>query len=166
MKSTGEVMGVGRSFGEAFGKAQRAAGGGLPDSGAVFISVRDVDKADGVEIARELLDLGFEIVATQGTAQALRDAHITCQSVYKVKDGKRPHIVDKIKNSELSLIINTTEGRQAIADSATIRREAVQHKICYTTTLSGAYALLKRYVVKLTPSIILKIYTLKLVQWG
>ncbi len=142
MKSTGEVMGVGRSFGEAFGKAQSAAGGVLPSGGAVLISVRDADKDDGVDIARALLDTGFDVFATAGTAEALRAAGIACTSVHKVKDGERPHVVDKIKDGELGLVINTTEGRQAITDSATIRREAVQNKVCYTTTVAGAYAII------------------------
>ncbi len=142
MKSTGEVMGVGRSFGEAFGKAQSAAGGVLPSGGAVLISVRDADKDDGADLAHALLDLGFEILATAGTAEVLRAAGIACAPVHKVKDGERPHVVDKIKAGELSLVINTTEGRRAIADSATIRREAVQNKVCYTTTVAGAYAII------------------------
>ena len=135
-------MGIGRSFGEAFGKAQKAAAGVLPHAGAALISVRDADKESSADIARELGELGFEIFATGGTAQSLRTAGITCSQAYKVKDGKRPHVVDKIKNGEFSLVINTTEGRQAIADSALIRREAVQNKVCYTTTGDGAYAII------------------------
>ena len=142
MKSTGEVMGVGHSFGEAFGKAQKAAAGMLPSGGAALISVRDADKGDGVDIARALIELGFDIFATGGTARILRDAGIACTQAYKVKEDKRPHIVDKIKEGELSLVINTTEGQQAIIDSAMIRREAVQNKVCYTTTVAGAYAII------------------------
>ncbi len=142
MKSTGEVMGIGRSFGEAFGKAQSAAGSMLPNGGTVLLSVRDADKADGADIARALAGLNFEIYATAGTARILREAEIACTSVHKVKEGQRPHVVDKIKDGELDLIINTTEGRQAIMDSAMIRREAVQNKVCYTTTVAGAYAII------------------------
>ena len=140
MKSTGEVMGVGRTFGEAFGKSQLAAGVVLPTKGRTLISVRDVDKREAANIARELLARGFEIVATKGTAQALRAANVVCTAVNKVTEG-RPHIVDLIKNDQIDLIINTTEGKQAIADSFTIRREALHHMVCYTTTIAGARAL-------------------------
>ena len=139
MKSTGEVMGIGRSFGEAFYKGILAAGVDLPDNGLVFISVRDADKAACVEVARDLRDKGFDLVATDGTAQALLSAGIDCQRVNKVMQG-RPHIVDMIKNDQIALIINTTEGKQAIRDSFTIRREAMNHKVSLTTTLSGAKA--------------------------
>ncbi len=139
MKSTGEVMGVGRSFGEAFAKSQVAAGVELPDMGMAFISVRDEDKQGVVDIARELIDIGFIIVATRGTAKVLEDAKVSCATVNKVTEG-RPHIVDFIKNAQVNLIINTTKGRQAIADSFTIRREALQRKVTYTTTLAGALA--------------------------
>ncbi|MEJ2059602.1 MAG: carbamoyl-phosphate synthase large subunit, partial [Gammaproteobacteria bacterium] len=140
MKSTGEVMGVGREFAEAYAKSQVAAGVKLPSSGRAFISVRDVDKSGIVEVVRILEDLGFDIVATRGTAAVLEAGGVTCQSVNKVTEG-RPHIVDMIKNDEIDLIINTTEGKQAIADSFTIRREAVQHSVAYTTTLAGASAM-------------------------
>ncbi len=143
MKSTGEVMGIGHSFGEAFGKAQNAAGNPLPRQGAALVSVRDADKPAAVQVARLLVALGFEIFATSGTAQALSDAGIACKLAHKVKAGKRPHIVDKIKSGELALIVNTTEGKRAIIDSATIRREAVQNKVCYTTTVSGARAIIE-----------------------
>ncbi len=139
MKSTGEVMGVGRSFGEAFAKAQLGAGETLPRSGKVFISVRSADKDGAVRVATELVSQGFTIVATRGTAVALSDAGITCQLVNKVTEG-RPHIVDMIKNEHIALIINTTEGKQAISDSYTIRGAALQHKIPYSTTMSHAYA--------------------------
>jgi carbamoyl-phosphate synthase large subunit len=142
MKSTGEVMGVGRSFAEAFYKSQLGAGVTLPQRGTVFISVRNVDKASAVELARDLVKWGFELVATRGTAKTLADAGIPCELVNKVTEG-RPHIVDMIKNDEISLIINTAEGHQAIADSYTIRREALMHKVTYTTTLSGAQASFK-----------------------
>jgi carbamoyl-phosphate synthase large subunit len=139
MKSTGEVMGVGRSFGEAFGKSQLAAGVILPLGGRVLISVRDADKPSAVEVARLLAGRGFDIVATRGTAQALIEAGLECTAVNKVTEG-RPHIVDMIKNDSIDLIVNTTEGKQAIADSFTIRREALLHKVCYTTTIAGARA--------------------------
>jgi len=140
MKSTGEVMGVGRSFGEAYAKSQIAAGVNLPRNGKAFLSVRDTDKEGIVEVGRQLVDLGFELVATHGTARVLIAAGLPVQSVNKVKEG-RPHIVDMIKNGEISLIVNTTEGSQAIADSATIRSNALQHKVTYTTTLAGGLAL-------------------------
>ncbi len=139
MKSTGEVMGVGRSFGEAFAKAQLGAGDQLPRGGRAFISVRDADKAKTVEIARDLERLGFTLVATKGTAAMLRTHGLDCETVHKVGEG-RPHIVDSIKNDRIHLIINTTEGKQAIADSFSIRREALMHKVSYTTTLAAARA--------------------------
>ncbi|MDM8569057.1 carbamoyl phosphate synthase large subunit, partial [Thiotrichales bacterium HSG1] len=139
MKSTGEVMGVGRSFGEAFAKSQLAVGSNLPTSGIAFLSVRDVDKQVTINIARELSLLGFELIATRGTAQALHQAGIDCTIVNKVTEG-RPHIVDRIKNDEISFIVNTTEGKQTIADSFTIRRTALQHQVSYTTTIAGARA--------------------------
>jgi len=139
MKSTGEVMGIGRSFGEAFAKAQLGAGVVLPRHGTAFVSVRDADKTGVLEVARRLRALGFELVATRGTAQALADAGIECRPVNKVAEG-RPDITDMIKNDEISFIVNTTEGRQATADSYTIRREALQHKVTYTTTLAGGSA--------------------------
>ncbi len=139
MKSTGEVMGVGRSFAEAFAKAQMAAGNFLKCGGRAFISVRDADKKHAVEIGRDLASLGFELVATGGTAAALEQAGLAVEKVLKVTEG-RPHVVDMIKNEEISFIVNTTEGKQAIADSYSIRREALQHKIPYTTTIAGARA--------------------------
>jgi carbamoyl-phosphate synthase large subunit len=139
MKSTGEVMGVGENFGEAFAKSQLAAGVKIPRAGRAFISVRDVDKPAAIEVARELAAQGFELIATHGTAQALAEAGVDCRSVNKVLEG-RPHIVDMIKNDEIDLIVNTTEGKQAIADSFTIRREALNHKVTYTTTIAGAQA--------------------------
>ncbi|MGE3481782.1 MAG: carbamoyl-phosphate synthase large subunit [Gammaproteobacteria bacterium] len=139
MKSTGEVMGIGRSFAEAFAKSQVAAGIDLPTGGRAFISVRDADKARAVEVARELVAQGFELLATGGTAKTLETAGVPCAKVMKVGEG-RPHIVDMIKNDEISLIINTTEGKQAIADSYEIRRAALQHKVTYTTTIAGARA--------------------------
>lgn len=140
MKSTGEVMGVGKTFGEAFAKSQTAAGVDLPLTGRVFISVRDVDKGETAKVANELIELGFEIVATQGTAKFLEAQKIKCSHVNKVRQG-RPHIVDMIIDQKIDLIINTTEGKQAISDSFTIRRKALQNKVCYTTTITGAWAL-------------------------
>jgi len=140
MKSTGEVMGVGMNFGEAFAKSQIGAGENLPRNGKVFISVREADKQRAANVAKELLDLGFSLVATRGTAEAIRQAGLECDMVYKVNEG-RPDIVDMIKNDEIDLIINTTEGRQAIADSYTIRRSALQHKVPYTTTVAGGEAI-------------------------
>ena len=139
MKSTGEVMGVGRSFGEAFAKAQLGAGEQLPRTGKVFVSVRNSDKDDAVEVAKELSKLGFTLVATRGTATAISAAGIACEVVNKVLEG-RPHIVDMIKNEQIDLIVNTTEGKQAIADSYTIRGAALQHKVPYSTTIAHAYA--------------------------
>ncbi len=139
MKSTGEVMGIGQSFGEAFAKSQLAASVTLPTGGRAFISVRDVDKENIVPIARELLDLGFVLLATRGTQKVLNAAGIACERVNKVAEGQ-PHIVDMIKNDEIDLIVNTTEGRQSVADSKEIRRSALQHQVNYTTTLAAARA--------------------------
>ena len=140
MKSTGEVMGVGRSFGEAFGKALLAAGDELPASGRAFVSVKDRDKDECVQIARGLVASGFSIVATRGTAAVLEAAGVACTLVNKVMEG-RPHVVDMLKNDDIDLIVNTTQGKQAIADSFAIRRTAVQHKVPYATTLAGAKAM-------------------------
>jgi len=139
MKSTGEVMGVGVTFGEAYAKAQRAASVKLPQTGVVFISIRDADKPKIAVIGKDLVKKGFELVATGGTAKVLNDAGIACERVLKVNEG-RPNIVDMIKNGEVQFIINTTEGKKAIADSFTIRRQALQEQVTYTTTLSGARA--------------------------
>jgi carbamoyl-phosphate synthase large subunit len=139
MKSTGEVMGVGKTFGEAFAKSQRAAGVNLNHSGKVLISIRDADKAKAPEIARMLVNKKYEIVATSGTAQFLQAAGIPCEIVNKVNQG-RPNTVDMIKNDQIQLIINTTEGTKAIADSFTMRREALQHRVPYYTTMAGAKA--------------------------
>ncbi|CFN71617.1 carbamoyl-phosphate synthase large subunit [Bordetella pertussis] len=140
MKSTGEVMGVGNSFGEAFVKSQLAAGVRLPDSGTVFISVRNQDKPRAVEVARGLHNLGFKLVATRGTAAEIEAAGIPVQVVNKVTEG-RPHIVDMVKNGEVSLVINTVEERRnAIADSRTIRTQALANRITFFTTIAGARA--------------------------
>ena len=139
MKSTGEVMGVGKTFGEAFAKAVEGGGSSLPSSGKALLSVRDADKTRAIQVARDLQELGFELYATGGTAKSIQDAGIECQRVNKVMEG-RPHLVDMIKNGEVSLIVNTTDGKQALKDSASIRRAALQHKVAYTTTISGAEA--------------------------
>ena len=140
MKSTGEVMGVGKTFGEAFAKSQLGAGVDLPVTGRALISVRDEDKEEAAKLAAELIKLGFEIVATDGTANFFDSRDIACKHANKVRQG-RPHIVDMIIDNKIDLIINTTEGKQAIADSYAIRREAIQQKVCYTTTITGAWAL-------------------------
>jgi carbamoyl-phosphate synthase large subunit len=139
MKSTGEVMGIGHTFGEAFAKAQLGAGNAIPVTGTAFLSVRKADRADAVSLARDLVAKGYKLVATRGTAKAIKADGIECDVVNKVMEG-RPHIVDMIKNHQIDLIVNTTEGKQAIADSYTIRRSALQNKIAYSTTLAGARA--------------------------
>ncbi len=139
MKSTGEVMGLGKTFAEAYAKSQLASGVIIPQSGTVFISVRDADKNPVVPLAKALQNAGFSLIATRGTAKKLQMEGLPCQLVNKVMEG-RPHIVDKIKNDEVSFIINTTEGKQAISDSYLIRRSALQHKVFYTTTIAGARA--------------------------
>ncbi|MDX1475018.1 MAG: carbamoyl-phosphate synthase large subunit, partial [Reinekea sp.] len=139
MKSTGEAMGVGKTFGDAFYKAKLGGGQAVPDSGQVIISVREADRVGLPAVARSLAEQGFELLATGGTARAIREAGIPCQRINKMFEG-RPHIVDYIKNGEVDYIINTTEGKQAIADSFLIRRSALQYKVPYTTTLAGAVA--------------------------
>jgi len=140
MKSTGEVMGVGKTFAEAFGKSQHAAGASFPTSGVVFISVREADRRHLASLGQMLVKQGFRIVATRGSARELQNAGIACEVVNKMHEG-RPNIVDMIKNDEIHLIINTTEGEQSTRDSFEIRREALQHKLSYTTTIEGARAL-------------------------
>ena len=140
MRSTGEVMGVGRSFGSAFARAHEAAGIKPPELGKVFLSVRNADKELLVPIAREIIARGFSLVATSGTAAYLTGHGLICARINKVLEG-RPHIVDLIKNGEIVYIVNTTEGKQAIADSFSIRREALQHHVTYSTTVAGARAL-------------------------
>jgi carbamoyl-phosphate synthase large subunit len=141
MRSTGEVMGVGRSFGAAFARAHEAASIKAPSSGKAFLSVRDADKDRLVEVATDLVARGFSLVATGGTHKFLTERGIACERINKVLEG-RPHIVDLIKNGEIQFIVNTTEGKQAIADSFSIRREALQQRVTYSTTVSGAKALL------------------------
>jgi carbamoyl-phosphate synthase large subunit len=142
MKSTGEVMGVGRTFGEAYAKAQLASGVVLPTQGVALLSVRDRDKRSAVELAQILEARGFDIVATHGTASELAKAGVSCRRANKVREG-RPHIVDMIKNGEISLIVNTTEGKQAIYESRSIRAEAVRKNVTYYTTIGAAIATCK-----------------------
>ena len=139
MKSTGEVMGTGATFAEAFYKSQSLGEENIDMNGTAFISVREMDKPDLPEIARNFHELGFKLVATKGTAQVIAAAGIPVTAVNKVMEG-RPHIVDMLKNDEIDLIVNTTEGRQAIADSATIRSTALRHGVYCTTTIASARA--------------------------
>ena len=139
MKSTGEVMGIAKRFGQAYAKAQLGAGAHIVKRRCAFLSVRDADKARIGEIAKRLVALGFQLLATRGTLMVLQAAGIDCRRVFKVAEG-RPHVVDCIKNNDIDFIVNTTEGKQAIADSFSIRRSALQYKVSYTTTLSGAVA--------------------------
>jgi carbamoyl-phosphate synthase large subunit len=139
MKSTGEVMGIDKTFGLAFAKSQAASGTILPLTGTVFISIKDEDKLSAVEIARQLSQLGFKIMATKGTVSAIRKAGMEVKSVLKVKEG-RPHIVDHLTNKEIDLVINTTFGKQAIIDSYSLRRTSLTRGIPYCTTIAGAFA--------------------------
>ena len=139
MRATGEVMGSGRHFGEAFNKALLAVGMTVPSSGTAFISVREADKPKAIELARLLAAKGFRLVATHGTAAAIRAAGIACEGVNKVKEG-RPHCVDMIKNGEIQFIANTTEGKKSIEESHSIRAAAIAQKLCYFTTIAGAHA--------------------------
>jgi carbamoyl-phosphate synthase large subunit len=139
MKSTGEVMGIDFAFPLAFAKSQMGAGSNLPTGGTLFVSVRDADKSRVVETVRRLAGLGFRVIATAGTQRFLAAEGIPCDKINKVLEG-RPHIVDAIKNGEVQLVINTTEGAQALADSRSLRREALLHKVPYFTTLAGASA--------------------------
>jgi carbamoyl-phosphate synthase large subunit len=139
MKSTGEVMGIDVAFPLAFAKSQIAGGTMLPAAGTAFVSVKDNDKPRIVETVARLSRLGFKIIATTGTQRFLAAQNIPCDKVNKVLEG-RPHIVDAIKNGEVQLVINTTEGAQALADSRSLRRQALLHKVPYFTTLAGASA--------------------------
>ena len=142
MRSTGEVMGVGRTFGGAMARAMRASNYGIPTPGKAFLSVRDADKEFLPPIARDLTSRGYSLVATAGTCKYLREQGFYCEHVNKVMEG-RPHIVDAMINDEINFIINTTEGRQAISDSFSIRREALQRKVAYTTTIARGWATLQ-----------------------
>ena len=148
MKSTGEVMGVGKTFGEAFVKSQLGAGTRLPrphdaqgkPSGKVFLTVKNSDKPRAIEVARKLAALGFELVATKGTATAIAAAGVACQTVNKVTEG-RPHVVDMIKNNEIVMVVNTVEERRnAITDSRAIRTSALLARVTTFTTIAGAEA--------------------------
>ena len=142
MKSTGEVMGRGDCFGEAYGKAVKGAGESIPKDGNVFVSVKDNDKKYLPDLCTKLTKLGFKIVATKGTAEALEETGINVKVINKVLEG-RPHIVDAILNNEIDMIINTTEGRQSIKDSFSIRRSALEHNVFFTTTVSGGFAIVE-----------------------
>jgi carbamoyl-phosphate synthase large subunit len=139
MRSTGEVIGLDRSFPVAFAKSQLGGGTNVPKTGTVFVSVRDIDKPRVVETARLLVSLGFKVRATGGTARYLENAGVEALRVNKVSEG-RPHVVDLIKNGDIQLVLNTTEGAQALADSRSLRRAALLHKVPYYTTLAGAIA--------------------------
>jgi len=156
MRSTGEVMGVDRDFSIAFAKSQLGAGQKLPLSGTVFVSVKDSDKDRILAPLRELADLGFKVIATRGTRRHLQANGLQCEVVNKVLEG-RPHIVDAIKNGEIALVFNTTEGAKAVSDSKDIRRSALLHHVPYYTTLAGAVAVtraikaLKADILKVAP---------------
>jgi carbamoyl-phosphate synthase large subunit len=140
MRSTGEVMGIDKTFPLAFAKAQIAAGVKLPIEGLVFLSVKDSDKKYLPEIAKKLIGIGFKIVATRGTAKFLAESDILCTIVNKITED-RPHVVEMIDRKEIALVINTTEGAQATRDSFSIRRTSLMRGVTYTTTISGARAL-------------------------
>jgi carbamoyl-phosphate synthase large subunit len=142
MKSTGEVMGIGKSFGEAYAKAQKAANKIFPDSGSAFISVKESDKKYLSTLIPMLIDHNFLLLATKGTAQAINDLGFEAKIINKVSEG-RPHIVDELVNDSINLLINTTEGKQSIEESALIRRTALQKKLFCVTTIFGAFAILE-----------------------
>ena len=139
MQSTGEVMGLDRDYSVAFAKSQLGGGARLPKAGTVFVSVRDADKPKVLEPLKRLRQLGFKVIATSGTQRYLNEHGIAAAKINKVLEG-RPHIVDAIKNGEVQLVFNTTEGATALADSRSLRRAALLHKVPYYTTLSGAVA--------------------------
>jgi len=139
MRSTGEVMGIGADWGEAYAKAQMAAQPALPKAGKVFISVRDSDKTNAVSIAKDLVALGFELCATSGTAKTLQEQGVNVQPLFKLAEG-RPNVLDLIKNGEIVMAINTPAGKTPRADEVRIRTAAVQHKVLIMTTLAGANA--------------------------
>jgi carbamoyl-phosphate synthase large subunit len=156
MRSTGEVMGLDRDFAMAFGKSQLGAGQVLPKSGTVFVSVKDSDKDRILAPLKELVAMGFGIIATRGTRRHLIANGVQAEVVNKVLEG-RPHIVDAIKNGDVALVFNTTEGAKAVSDSKDIRRTALLHHVPYYTTLSGAIAVtraikaLKADILKVAP---------------
>jgi len=139
MKSTGEVMGLDHNFALAFAKAQLGAGVTLPVKGSVFVSVKDHDKPALAVISKKLHEMGFRILATSGTAKVLSDAGVPAETINKVVEGQ-PHIVDAMINGDVHLVINTTEGAQALADSFSLRRTALTYNIPYYTTVAGARA--------------------------
>jgi carbamoyl-phosphate synthase large subunit len=139
MRSTGEVMGLDMDFGRAFAKSQLGAGSKVPVEGVVFVSVKDQDKQAMVKPVKRLIELGFKVVATRGTAEFLRKHSIEAQQVNKVLQG-RPHIVDLMKDGKVQLVFNTVDGAGALTDSFTLRRTALMHKIAYYTTVAGAKA--------------------------
>jgi carbamoyl-phosphate synthase large subunit len=141
MKSTGEVMGIDESFGTAFAKSQLAAGQALPMSGKVFLSLRDHDKRGSIPVARSLAGMGYELLATEGTAKILRINSIPVTQVPKVHEGARPNILDLIKNREVDLVINVPSGKGPRSDNYSIRQAAVVYRIPVVTTLSAAQAL-------------------------
>jgi carbamoyl-phosphate synthase large subunit len=149
MRSTGEVMGIDRDFARAFAKSQLAAGVKLPSGGTAFLSVRDADKVAIAEIAKRLVELGFELLATHGTAAQLRAAGLACRGINKVLEG-RPHCVDAMESGDIDFVVNTTEGTQAIADSQSLRRAALVGGIAYFTTIRGARAALEAMTVQKT----------------
>jgi len=149
MHSTGEVMGVGESFGEAYAKAMMGAGLGLPTSGTAFISVNEGDKGQAVVLARRLVRLGFNIIATLGTAERLREVGLKVESVFKVNEG-RPNIVDHIKRGEIDIIINTPLGRASHFDEQAIRRAALQYNVPCVTTMTGAQAIVEAIAARST----------------
>ena len=152
MRSTGEVMGVGRSFGQACARAMKGAKYGIPRPGNAFLSVRDADKEPLLPIAEELVERGYSLIATSGTSSYLREHGFICEPINKVDEG-RPHIVDAIKNGEIEFIVNTTEGSMAIADSFSIRREALQYKVSYTTTIARGWATLQAIDHEFNPEV-------------
>jgi carbamoyl-phosphate synthase large subunit len=137
MKSTGESMGIDSDFALAYAKAQLGANTPLPLSGRVFISVKDADKDAAAELAKDLADLGFTLIATRGTCAFLQEQGVAAEPINKVREGQ-PHIVDRMKDGDIQLVINTTEGNAAISDSFSIRRTALLGKIVYSTTIQGA----------------------------
>ncbi|RMH40442.1 MAG: carbamoyl-phosphate synthase large subunit [Deltaproteobacteria bacterium] len=152
MRSTGEVMGIDRTFAMAFAKAQIAAGNALPDRGTAFLSLKDADKPAGVDIARRLAALGFELVATRGTARHLREHGIEVRAINKVLEGS-PHCVDAMENGEIDLVVNTTEGEQAVVDSRSLRRAALVNKLAYFTTIRAARAGVEAIAVQRSPGL-------------
>jgi len=149
MHSTGEVMGVGETFGEAYWKAMTGAGLSLPQAGTAFISVNEADKGQAVILARKLARLGFEIMATLGTAERLREVGLKIENVFKVNEG-RPNIVDHIKRGEIALVINTPLGRASHFDEQAIRRAALQYNVPCVTTMTGAQAIVEAIAARET----------------